>query len=235
MAGKTNIICIAGFGDDKSLFAPLLDEKYNLDFEILPVDLPGFGVDASGYEITLNGLADYLLTVAKEKNARHIMAHSVASIVATLAAERSDGFITHIISLEGNLTAADAYFSGKAADFEAADEFKRSFPKILGKAAETDPLLKRYLQIVMTRDARDLWSLGCDAKVFSAQNDVGARLINSAKVFYLYNSKNCPTDTLEWLDNSPMDKYELVNSSHSAPLDSADELMAALVNYFKVG
>ncbi|MBL1420919.1 MAG: alpha/beta hydrolase [Alphaproteobacteria bacterium] len=228
MTSKINIICVAGFGDDKSLFAPLLDDKYSRDFNIFPVDLPGFGVEAAGYEITLNGLAEYLLAVALEQNAHYIMAHSVASIIATLAAEKSDGFITHIISLEGNLTAADAYFSGKAADFKTAEEFKRSFPKILGKGAETDPLLKRYLGIVMTRNARDLWSLGCDARTFSEENDVGARLINSAKVFYLYNSKNCPADTLEWLDNNPLDKYELINSSHSAPLDSADEMMAAI-------
>lgn len=231
MTAKITIICLAGFGDDESMFVPLLAEKYSQNFNIVPINLLGFGAEPAGYEISLDGLANYVLSVAKAHNAHHIMAHSVASIIATLAAEKSDGFIDHIISLEGNLTAADAYFSGKAADFETAEEFKRSFPKILGKAAQTDPMLKRYLTIVMTRDAQDLWSLGCDARLFSAQNDVGARLMNSAKVFYLYNSKNCPSDTLVWLDKNPMDKYELANASHWAPLDSADEMMTAILEW----
>lgn len=232
MTDRIKIICIAGFGDDKSMFAPLLKPEYSQKFNILPINLPGFGVAAAGCEITLNGLAEYVLSVAIAHNATYIMAHSVASIIATLAVEKSAGFITHIISLEGNLTAKDAYFSGKAADYDTAEEFRASFPKLLGEAAQNNAMLRRYLPIVMACDAQDLWSLGCDVLLFSDQNDVGARLVNCAKVFYLYNSKNCPSATLKWLDDNAINKYELKNSSHWAPLDSEEEMMMAIYKQF---
>lgn len=223
---------IAGFGDDASMFAALSQTPLVEAYDLLPLDLPGFGARRSPKATDLATLAELLDAKARETGAEIVLAHSVASIIASLAALEPASPITTILSLEGNLTAEDAYFSGTAADFEDPETFRTAFLQRLAEMAATDTMIARYRRIVSRADPVALWELGRDARRFSTEHVPGEVLTSAARVVYLYNPDNCPASSLAWLDESPLERVVLPGASHWASIDRpellADAILAAL-------
>lgn len=218
------ILCIGGFGDNASMFEGLAETRIAKNYRLLPFNLPGFGAPTLSGKTTLNALAQFVADRVNECGAEIVLAHSVASIIASLAAEKPGCSITTILSLEGNITAEDAYFSGTAADYDDPASFRRAFLDRLDEMSTTAPIIQRYRQAVSEADPVALWQLGADARRFSAKHVPGMVLQNAAKVTYLYNPENCPKTTLEWLSENPMDRIVLENATHWASVDQPDML-----------
>jgi pimeloyl-ACP methyl ester carboxylesterase len=213
------MLFVAGFGDDSSMFIPLADTELASRHSLVMVDLPGFGNAAPlRTGTTLEALADVVHDIVEKEQAQFVVAHSVASIIVSLAARRSS-LIDTIISLEGNLTADDAYFSGTAADFDGADDFRRAFLARLDELAKDQPIIARYRSVVAKADPKAMWELGCDTRKFSAANVPGDVLIETAKICYLYNPTNCPKASLEWLQSHPIPKLRMDSATHWASVD----------------
>ncbi len=211
---RPTLLLIAGFGDNASLFDGLLATELAEAFHLIPLDLPGFGRPADLGETTLASLAQVVVEAARATGARGIIAHSVASIVASLAARQPHCPLETIVSLEGNLTAQDAYFSGTAADYPDAMTFREAFLQRLDKMAATAPEIARYRAQVAQADPRALWELGCDARRFSTNHHPGEVLLSAAEAVYLYNPANCPDTSLAWLERAPLPRLILDNASH---------------------
>lgn len=227
------MLMVAGFGDDASMFAPVLNTELAEKFHLLPLNLPGFGAPPLPAPTTLEQLADVVANAAREYDAELIMAHSVASITASLAARRNDCPIRTIVSLEGNITAEDAYFSGAAADYDGPEAFRVAFLARLDVMAVKSPIIRRYRNVVSHADPRTLWELGCDARAFSNSKRPGEVLRAAAEVLYLYNPDNCPQETLDWLSHNPIRRAVLTNASHWASVDQphllSDRILAAFL------
>ncbi len=223
------MICIAGFGDDSSMFSALTGASLSSLIEIVPIDLPGFGAPAlTGKASTLDAMAEFVDEKCRECGARVVLAHSVASIIASLAALRDGSPIEIIHSLEGNLTAEDAYFSGTAARYDTPSAFHTAFMSRLAKMADQDEVIDRYRNVVEKADPEALWQLGKDAHQFSREHEPGDVLIRSASVTYLYNPDNLPAASLHWLENHDIHQLQLKNASHWASIDSPDLLAEAI-------
>lgn len=226
------MLMIAGFGDDSSMFAPLLETDLAQHFRLVPLDLPGFGAPRLPQRTTLEALAGFVAAAAREHGARSIVAHSVASIIASLAAGQADCPLRTIMSLEGNITAQDAYFSGTAADHDSPEAFRTAFLGRLDEMAAEAPVVRRYRDVVSRADPTALWELGCDARAFSNTHVPGEALRASAEVCYLYNPDNCPRATLDWLARNPMRHAVLMNATHWASVDApnllSQKMLAAL-------
>ncbi len=219
----TTIILIAGFGDGAGMYSGLLETELASRYRLVPLDLPGFaGTSPLVGGTTLAALAEYVDEVARRENATVVIAHSVASIIASLAAGRDGSSVSTIISLEGNLTAEDAYFSGSAADYPDPATFRQAFLKRLEDMAMSQPIVGRYREIVATADPQALWELGCDARRFSEENVPGDVLRASAEVCYLYNPDNCPESSLNWLRRSDVRGIRLDGASHWPSVDCPD-------------
>ncbi len=226
------VMFIAGFGDNASMFSGLLETHLARTYRLLPIDLPGFGAPPPEAETTLSSLANFVADKAGETAAEIIVAHSVASIIASLAARRPGCPIKTIVSLEGNLTPEDAYFSGTAADHDSPEAFRMAFLERLDEMAVNEPIIARYRESVSQADPLALWQLGTDARRFSSEHVPGDVLAEAARVTYLYNPRNCPEATLCWLDANPMDRIVLENATHWASVDQpamlADKIAEAL-------
>ena len=221
------ILLIAGFGDGPSAYAPLVHSALVKRYRPVPVDLPGFaGTAPFEGPTTLERLAGVVDRAAEREGARAVIAHSAASIIASLAARRSPTKIEIILSLEGNLVAEDAYFSGTAADYGSASEFKAAFLARIDEMAEDQPALSRYRSVVATANARALWELGCDVRRFSAQQVPGDVLLETPHVWYLYNPANCPEASLEWLSRNAIRAVQLEGAGHWAAMDQPDTVAA---------
>ena len=220
---------IAGFGDNASMYAPLHSTPLAERCELLPLNLPGFGVPPLDGETTLAALGEFVADEAARLGAQTIVAHSVASIIATLAAETNRSPLRSIISLEGNLTAEDAYFSGRAAEHDCAESFRAWFLPRIKHRGESDPILGRYACEVEKADPQALWELGCDARHFSDAHHPGERLNSAGEAFYLFNRENCAHSSIEWLEASEMRRVELPGASHWPTLDQPHETASAIL------
>ncbi len=226
------ILFVAGFGDNGSMFDGLTETHLAFSHRLLPINLPGFGAAPLAEGTTLEALAQYVSNEATKYEAQTIVAHSVASIIASLAARRADCPLTKIVSLEGNITAADAYFSGTAADYASPAEFRKAFLGRLDEMAKSEPIIRRYRDEVSKADPLALWQLGIDARMFSSDHVPGEVLQHAANVTYLYNPDNCPEDTVRWLEENKMNHIILENATHWPSVDQpevlADKIAEAL-------
>lgn len=227
---RPTIILIAGFGDDSSMFAGLSETRLAEAYDLIAIDLPGFGAPKSPTEATLDSLGKFISAKAKECGAEIVIAHSVASIIASLAANESGSPITTIFSLEGNITAEDAYFSGTAANYDDPNKFKSAFLARLEQMSESQSIIKRYHGVVSKADPIALWQLGNDAHRFSAEQVPGELLISSANAIYVYNPDNCPESTLEWLGENSIKKVILDDATHWISVSQPDLLSEKILS-----
>jgi pimeloyl-ACP methyl ester carboxylesterase len=213
------MLLIAGFGDDASMYSSFGNTPLAETYRLLPLNLPGFGAPALEERTSLDALGRVVADAAKAADATVVVAHSVASIIASLAAQLPDCPLNTILSLEGNLTAEDAYFSGTAANYDSPVDFRAAFLERLDKMAADNPVIARYRERVSQADPPALWQLGSDARRFSDRNIPGEVLSKAAQVTYFYNPDNCPEATLRWLDDNPMDRVLLEGASHWPSVD----------------
>ena len=218
------ILFLSGFGDGAGLFETMHNTDLAQDYDLRPLSMPGFGAPRQAGETTLQTLADWVAQEAASTGAEIVVAHSVASLVAALAAMTTDSPIRTILSIEGNITAEDAYFSGTAADYPDPDTFRSAFLGRLTEMAETRPVYARFRDRVALADPVALWQLGRDARRYSAEVVPGDVLMAAANVVYLYNPDNCPKTTLDWLDHNPMPRILMEGASHWPSQDQPDLL-----------
>ena len=232
MTEKPKLLMIAGFGDNASMFAPLAATELATHFDLKPFNLPGFGAPPLDAETGLESLAECVVEAARTCEAEIILAHSVASIIASFAVQADDSPLNTVLSLEGNITAEDAYFSGMAADYPDPESFRVAFLSRLDQLAENDPIMARYRREVEHADRHALWTLGCDARRFSNRIEPGLVLMAAPRMHYFYNPDNCPEPTLERLEAHDIPCTALKGASHWASLDQpvalADAILAAL-------
>jgi pimeloyl-ACP methyl ester carboxylesterase len=226
------VILVAGFGDNRTAFDPLFQTRLAQAYRLAAIDLPGFGAPALHGRTTLGRLAEFVDAQARRLGARTVVAHSVASIIASLAAQRPGSPIDTILSLEGNLTADDAYFSGMAAAFEDEVAFRTAFLARLAELAQTDANVERYRTAVASADAQALWELGNEAHAFSAAHTPGDILAKARRVAYFYNPANISAASLAWLVRSNLKSVCLPGASHwmcfDQPVLFAERLIEAI-------
>ncbi|MBR9826620.1 MAG: alpha/beta hydrolase [Alphaproteobacteria bacterium] len=198
-------------------------------------DFPGFGGQhpLEG-ATTLTALADRVREVIGKTQVRLVIAHSVASIIASLAIRGLKDHDITLVSLEGNLTKDDAYYSGRAAKYDNAARFKAEFVSLMQEKSLSSPILKRYARMAEKADATAMWELGCDAHRFSQTHHPGELLEACGRVIYVYNPDNCAKSSMDWLAGSGLDTLRLDGASHWPTIDVpgrlSERLMERLLN-----
>lgn len=221
------IVLVPGFGDNGSQYEELGTTVLGEDYELIAVDLPGFGsAEPESQPLDLDRAAQLVAAAVVEHEARIVIGHSLGSIVASLAAYRTAPQVHTVISIEGNLTPEDAYFSGSAAQFATPERFRTEFLARLDELADESDVVRRYRNEVAGADARCLWELGCDAHRFSSTQSPGDVLLTSApRVHYIYNPANTPAETIEWLaDHQELARSQLPGASHWMMVDQPQQL-----------
>jgi pimeloyl-ACP methyl ester carboxylesterase len=215
------IVLVAGFADHGGMFELLGSTELGRRFALHAVDLPGMGGSSPLDEpLTLDRAAAVVADVVNRTAARTIVGHSVGSIVASLAADAPDSSIDTVISIEGNLTPADAYFSGSAAQFESPDEFHAAFLARLSEMAADDEVVRRYRDQAAIADSTSIWEMGSDTHHFSRKQSPGEVLARSAEhVHYLYNPDKTPDDSIQWLREHELAATILEGTTHWPTVD----------------
>jgi pimeloyl-ACP methyl ester carboxylesterase len=129
-----------------------------------------------------------------------LVGHSLGAAIAVRAAH-SLGRVAGLFSIEGNLTAADAYLSGLAAQFDAPEEYRQHLLARIKASADTAPSkrragLLRYHASLSRAAPELLWRIGRAAKVAS-QNDALGMEYEALMVpkLYYWSTNNTPAET----------------------------------------
>lgn len=88
-----------------------------------------------------------------------------------------------VISVEGNLTSADAYYSGQAAQYGDSETFYSVFLATMGELARDKKIPTDYCECLRVADPHTLWTLGRSVVSYSEPGRAFATL-PCPKVYY---------------------------------------------------
>ena len=175
--GGGTLVLLHAFADSGLAFTPLFATPIADRFRLIAVDLAGFG--ASPPCDSVRTIADHaqavvaLVASLPALGRVGLVAHSVGSMIAAEAVPHLGARFAGLFSIEGNLTAEDAYFSGRAADFADPLVFKQTFLDDLWNMGREQLALRRYFAGAVLADPTAMWELGRDARRRSIDDTPG--------------------------------------------------------------
>jgi pimeloyl-ACP methyl ester carboxylesterase len=231
------LLLLHGFADSGAMFGPLFLTPLVEQYRLLAIDLPGFGVsprrEGKIGVVAYSEALDELCSDLGSSRPIGLVAHSVASMIAVETAARRLNQLMGIFSIEGNLTADDAYFSGKASGFDDPDAFKHALLDEIWGLAAKQPMLRRYHGGVVMADPIAMWNLGRDAKRLSA-SDAAGRAFNAITIpkLYYWSPNNTPLATQRWLNEHQPPQRQFGNASHWPTIDQPEYTARAISDFF---
>lgn len=237
-AGHT-LLFIHAFADSGLSFAPLFDTPLAERFRLVAVDLAGFGASPRQDDVlTIAQHAEAVAALARSSCGSGpigLVAHSVGSMIAVEAAPRLGDLFGGLFSIEGNLTAEDAYFSGRAADFDDANRFKQRFLDDIWDLAQTGRIPRRYFASVALADPLSMWQLGRDARRLSTGDAPGRAYRRIRPSLYYWSAASTTEAARQWIAQSGLDQLEFANASHWPTVDQPDATARAIASFFASG
>lgn len=232
------VIAIHGFADDSTAFTPLADTALTNGFRLVVCDLPGFGISPALQCAKIDDLAAFILRLADAFSSKPVglIAHSVGAPIAVAAAHICPDNVHAVLSIEGNLTDQDAYFSGRAVGYDDPASFKFDFCNQVAGMARENQAMNRYSDAVRSADAKSMWELGRDAASLGAANGFGHAYCNLATLnvdaLYLWGRHNSPSETVRFVDENDIPNIEFARSGHWKSVDAPTETGVIAARFF---
>lgn len=233
--GRT-LLFIHALADCGLAFTPLFETPLADGFRLIAVDLPGFG--ASPPREDVRTIAQHAKVIAALSNAFSstkpvgLVGHSIGSMIAVEAATQLGQRFAGLFSIEGNLTAEDAYFSGRAADFDDPYVFKQRLLDDLWTMAQTQAPLRRFHGAMMQADAVAMWALGRDARRLSIGDAPGRAYLRIRPSLYYWSPHNTAESTRDWIARNAMVNLEFTDASHWPTIDQPAVTAEAIQSFF---
>lgn len=240
MAGSrsgTSLVLLHAFADTGLAFTPLFATPLAGRFHLIAVDLAGFG--ASPPQDGVRTIADHanavvaLVASLPARGPVGLVAHSVASMIAVEAAPRLGARFAGLFSIEGNLTAEDAYLSGRAADFDEPLTFKQRFLDHLWTMAREQSGLRRYFAGAVVADPVAMWELGRDARRQSVNDEPGRAYRRVRPSLYYWSQASTVPATRRWIARSGIAQRQFADAGHWPMVDKPEETAQAISAFFE--
>jgi pimeloyl-ACP methyl ester carboxylesterase len=158
----------------------------------------------------------------------------MASMIAVEAVPRLGARFAGLFSIEGNLTAQDAYFSGRAADFDDPLTFKQRFLDDIWTMAQEQLPLRRYFASAVLADPTVMWELGRDARRRSVDDAPGRAYRHAHPSLYYWSPANTVESTRHWIAQSGIAQRQFTGASHWPMVDRPDDTAAAICAFFEL-
>jgi pimeloyl-ACP methyl ester carboxylesterase len=212
--GRPTLWFVHALGDSSEAFEPLFGTELAREYELVAPDWPAkIGSRPIG---DLGELAAWLVGEIGHHSPVGpvgLVGHSLGAAIAVRAAHGL-GRVAGLFSIEGNLTAADAYLSGLAAQFDAPEEYRQHLLARIKASAGTAPPrrragLLRYHASLSSAAAESLWRIGRAAKVAS-QNDALGMEYEALMVprLYYWSTDNTPAETQAFIAQRRLETVE---------------------------
>lgn len=242
------VIAVHGFADEGRTFETLADTQLTQDFELIMPDLPGFGASPARLDgqADIGTLADSILALVDAVSPHrpvYLMGHSIGSAIAVAAAIKRPDAVAHVLSIEGNLTPSDAYFTGQAVNYDDPKQFKQIFLDKLSELTQAQPELVRYIAAVKKADPNSMWTLGCSAFENGKRNGFGKALVSLQSLgvgaTYVWGRDNFKEETHHFVTDrltaGHVAVHEFKSGTHWYMIDAPQETARIAVQAFSQG
>jgi len=155
-----------------------------------------------------------------------LVGHSMAGIIASHTARLLARPPALVISVEGNLTRADAYFTGRAVQYDTPDAFYASFRSRIRRRASGDESVRRFARSLEFADATTLWRLVQSVVGYS---DSGGDLVRlqCPKIHY-WNPASSSKSAQPFLDRRRVPQRRLDGLGHWPMVKSSRDFHATI-------
>lgn len=237
-AAAAPLLFLHAFADSGRAFLPLFATPLAARFRLIAIDLAGFGASPPRDDVrTVSDHAETVAALARAVSASApvgLIAHSMTSMIAVAAAERLGARFGGLFSIEGNLTAEDAYFSGRAADFDEPEAFKRRFLDDVWAMAESRPIFRHYFAAAQAADPAAMWHLGRDARRQSSGDGPGQAYRRARPSLYYWSEASTTAATRRWILDSGLAHRRFAGASHWPMIDQPAETAQAIGAFFEL-
>ncbi|MDJ0895799.1 MAG: alpha/beta fold hydrolase [Alphaproteobacteria bacterium] len=237
--GAADIWLIHGFAESSFCYRYVIDAARLAGYRLHAVDLPGFGVSPARPDCaTIAGLAGAIARAIAERSAGRpviLVGHSLGAPIAVDATGDLDGLARGLVSVEGNLTAADTFFSGQAIHYIDPGAFKADFSAQIEAYKRLHAAYAGYATSVALADAETMWRLGRDVVARSENDALGAayRALSFPRLYYW--GKAATTDQAEaYLSAHGLANQRFEAASHW-PMIDIPEAFAEMLDSFVRG
>ncbi|MEL6193678.1 MAG: alpha/beta hydrolase [Bacteroidota bacterium] len=205
------------------VFESDLVKKYNL---FVP-DLPGFGVSPNyGKPLGVGKLVDVLKSLIEKNSPNrnlYLIGHSVSGIIVTELIQKLQQEVNGYISVEGNLTTADSYYSSLPIH-HSKEDFYRIYLDSVREHAKTRADFQRYLASVRFADVDSLYELGKSTEGLIRDNQAGKAFMSlDCQKLYIWGDKDTPVETVEFIRENDVPNILLKGVGHWPMVEVADK------------
>ena len=230
---RAAVLFLHGFGSNRHFFRHAFDAAALRGLMCVAPDLPGFGesLAPAAYGFSMEAQAQVMLDFMESLGIEefHLVAHSMGGLVAMemvrLAPERVRG----LISLEGNLTGADCFFTRGivALPYEGFERFGRAdFVRRLQKLAQETPPMAEYVESFRGTATVALYESARHTVSHSAKGLI-ERFSATPGASYVYGERNRGRyDTEALLVARGVPVYYIPNSGHFMAFDNPEDTFA---------
>jgi len=230
------LVFIHAFADCGLAFTPLFATPLAKSFRLVVADLAGFGASPRRDDVlTISQHAEAIATLARSLSPSGpigLVGHSVGSMIAVEVASRLGDLFGGLFSIEGNMTAEDAYFSGRAADFDDPDLFKQSFLDEIWRMAQARQILRRYYATAVFADSIAMWELGRDARRASNADAPGQAYRRVRRSLYYWSPANTTATTRAWIAKNDLVQRQFSDASHWPMIDRPVDTARVIASFF---
>jgi len=233
--GYAALFCVHGYGASGASFLEAFDAPELRRHPIYVPDLPGFGESPRG-ELPggLSGAADLLLGLMAahgESGGVALLGHSAGGLVVTRVAHALPS-VRCLINVEGNVTAADNFISGKAAEAEDVDSWRRDLLEDLRGRAVTDEAFRRYRRDLAMASSATLkeWAVAIVAETGKTRGGDCFRALTCPKL-YVYGGRSIAPESLEYLVRHNVPRLAFPEAGHSPMIDEPGRFYAAIAEF----
>jgi len=210
----TPVVCLPGFVDGVRSWEPLLaalSDRYDVGLLELPaLSRPGRLPVAA----TVTGIAGLTAAVVQRVWATPVIlvGHSLGSAVAVRAANLLGARCQAVVSIEGNLTADDAFFTGQAARYDDPAAYQAT---LLAQLVTGGQAPASFAASLAAADAATIWALGRDVARESNGDRFGHELRRLTHPrLYLWSSATTSPASQAFLHAHAMPQQELGVGHH---------------------
>ena len=226
----TDVWFLPGFGHSQDCFRQAFQEPIAADVRLLTFDLPGLGESpARPAGLTVLDCAEIwrrLILIEGSSRKAVLVAHSVAGIIATETVRMLDRPPALTVSVEGNLTAADAYYSGQASRYDDCITFHRALLGSIGELVTRGEVPVDYLQSLQSADPNTLWTLGRSVVPY-AEPGSDFLALPGPKIYY-WDERSTTPQSRDFLARSNLRQRRFTGAGHWPMLTRPAEFYAAL-------
>ncbi|MCU0686934.1 MAG: alpha/beta hydrolase [Polyangiaceae bacterium] len=236
--GRPALWLIHGFGESGLSLRPLFATPLAKAFGLFAPDLPGFGASPPLSGMTsIDRLADVvvdLITRRTPEGLIGLVGHSLGSPVAVRVAQRLKARVGGLLSIEGNLTEADAYFSGRATLFDEPGAFKVALEQHVWGLAQENPTFRHYFASLVLADARPLWQVGLDVARASRGHALGEEYRQlSCPSLYCWSPTSTPEATQRYLRKHRIAEQRYEGAGHWPTVEAPLAIAAVIADFFR--